>query len=391
MSAPRRRPDARPRPRSSPSASPRTARALALDALERIERDGAYANLVLPEMLERSNLEPRDRHFATELVYGTTRMRRACDFLVDRFLTRDVDPRVRNALRLGAYQLHHLSLAPHAAVGETVEVAPRAARGLVNAVLRRVATGGAVWPDEATRLSYPDWVVGALVADLGEADAINALEIMNTAPVVTERDDGYVQDLASQWVAEAVGALPGERVADLCAAPGGKSTLLAKSGAHVVAGDMRKSRVGLIRANVRADGPLSIVTADAARPPFGPATFDRVLIDAPCSGLGTLRRRPDARWRVDASAPARLAAVQLAMVDAAAELVRPGGSLVYSVCTLTDAEGPDIDRHLAEARPHLVAEPPLEAPWNPCGRGSRLLPQAAGTDGMYLLRLRRSS
>lgn len=388
MSAPRRR-DARAGRRSWPAAAPPTARALALEALERIGRGGAYANLVLPEMLERSHLEPRDRHFATELVYGTTRMRRACDFLVDRFLTRDVEPRVRNALRLGAYQLHHLSLAPHAAVGETVEVAPRAARGLVNAVLRRVSTGGILWPDEATRLSYPDWVVGALVADLGERDAIAALEIMNTAPVVTERDDGYVQDLASQWVAQAVGALPGERVADLCAAPGGKSTLLATSGAQVVAADVRESRVGLIRANVRAGRPLSIVTADAARPAFRPGTFDRVLVDAPCSGLGTLRRRPDARWRIDAGAPARLAAVQRAMVCAAADLVRPGGHLVYSVCTLTDAEGPDIDRYLAEEHPDLVAEPPLEAPWEPCGRGSRLLPQAAGTDGMYLLRLRR--
>lgn len=361
-----------------------------MDALERIERDGAYANLVLPEMLERSSLEPRDRHFVTELVYGTTRMRRACDFLVDRYLTRDVEPRVRSALRLGAYQLHHMALAPHAAVGETVEVAPKAARGLVNAVLRRVATGEVVWPDEATRLSYPDWVVEVLIADLGERDALGALEIMNTAPVVTEREDGYVQDPASQWVAQAVEARPGERVADLCAAPGGKATLLAATGAHVVAGDMRKSRLGLIRANARAGSPLAIVAADAARPPFPSGSFDRVLIDAPCSGLGALRRRPDARWRIEASAPARLGAVQRSMVDAAADLIRPGGRLVYSVCTLTDTEGLAIDQHLATERPDLVAEPPPQGPWEPYGRGARLLPQAAGTDGMYLLRLRRS-
>lgn len=373
------------------SASIRSARALALDALDRIDPGGAYANLLLPELLARSGLAPRDRHFATELVYGTTRMRRACDYLVDRFLTRDLDPTVRNALRLGAYQLHVLSLPPHAAVGETVQVAPKAARGLVNAVLRRVADHPVVWPDEATRLSYPDWILATLTADLGEVEALEALEVMNTAPAVTEREDGYVQDLASQWVAASVGAQAGERVADLCAAPGGKATMLAATGARVVAGDVRPARVGLIRANERAAWPLSIVTADAIRPPFADGTFDRVLIDAPCSGLGTLRRRPDARWTIDAAAPERLGSVQRSMVDAAARLVRPGGRLVYSVCTLTDAEGRAIDEHLAGARPDLIAEPPPEGPWQPHGRGARLLPQSAGTDGMYLLRLRRSA
>jgi 16S rRNA (cytosine967-C5)-methyltransferase len=368
----------------------RSARVLALDALDRIDPGGAYANLLLPELLGRSGLAPRDRHFATELVYGTTRMRRACDFLVDRFLTRDLEPRVRNALRLGAYQLHFLSMAPHAAVGETVEAAPKAARGLVNAVLRRVASNPVIWPDEATRLSYPDWVVAALTADLGPTEAVAALVVMNTAPPVTEREDGYFQDLASQWVARAVGAQPGERVADLCAAPGGKATLLAATGATVVAGDIRKTRVGLVADNVRAGAPLHLVVADGARPPFGPSTFDRVLIDAPCSGLGTLRRRADARWRLDADAPTRLAAVQTALVDAAADLVRPGGHLVYSVCTLTDAESVAIDGHLAATRPDLVPEPTPDGPWQPHGRGARLLPQTADTDGMYVLRLRRT-
>lgn len=363
-----------------------SARALALDALDRIERDGAYANLLLPELLGRSGLEPRDRHFTTELVYGTTRMRRACDFLVDRFLTRDLDLRVRNALRLGAYQLHMLRMPPHAAVGETVEVAPKAARGLVNAVLRRVADNPVAWPDEATRLSYPDWIVDALTTDLGGEAAAVALDVMNTAPPVTERADGYVQDRASQWVAEAVGAARGQRVADVCAAPGGKATMLAASGAIVIAADIRKGRVGLIRSNAP---DLPVIVADAARPPFPASSFDRVLVDAPCSGLGTLRRRPDARWRIDAAAPIRLAAVQRSLVDAAVPLLRPGGSLVYSVCTLTDAETVGIDDHLAATYPWLEPLASLPAPWEPVGRGQRLLPQSADTDGMYLLRLRR--
>ena len=365
-----------------------TARELALDALDRIDRDGAYANLVLPELLGRTGLEARDRHFATELVYGTTRMRRACDFLADRFLTRELDVRVRNALRLGAYQLHFLGMPPHAAVGETVEVAPKAARGLVNAVLRRVAGAPVAWPDDATRLSYPDWIVEVLTADLGAAAAVATLEVMNTAPPVTERTDGYTQDLASQWVAEAVGAQAGERVADVCAAPGGKAMLLAATGARVVAADIRVARVGLIRSNAP---DLAVLAADAARPPFAPGSFDRVLVDAPCSGLGTLRRRPDARWRIDAASPERLGAVQRRLVDAAVSLLRPGGTLVYSVCTLTDAETLAVDSHLATAHPSLVPEPVPDGPWEPVGRGSRLLPQTADTDGMYLLMLRGPS
>ncbi len=371
------------------SSSIRPSRAVALDALERIDPGGAYANLMLPEVLARTGLAPRDRHFVTELVYGTTRMRRACDFLVDRFLTRELDSRVRNALRLGAYQLHYLGMPPHAAVGETVEAAPKPARGLVNAVLRRVSSHAVVWPDEATRLSYPDWVVDTLTRDLGEADAIEALEVMNTAPPVSERADGYVQDLASQWVAANVEAQPGERVADLCAAPGGKATLLAESGATVVAGDIRKSRVGLVVANARPGTLLHAIAADAARPPFAPATFDRVLVDAPCSGLGTLRRRADARWRLDAAAPGRLQSVQAAIVDAAADLVKPGGRFAYSVCTLTEVETTAIAEHLAATRPDFEPEPVPEGPWQPHGSGARLLPQAADTDGMYLLRLRR--
>ncbi len=364
-----------------------SARALALDALDRIEGGGAYANLLLPEMLERSHLEARDRHFATELVYGTTRMRRACDFLVDRFVARELQPRVRNALRLGAYQLHVLGMPPHAAVGETVAVAPKPARGLVNAVLRRVAEAPVAWPDVATRLSYPDWIVHRLEGDLGPVH-VDVLERMNVPPTVTERADGYIQDLASQWVAASVDARPGEVVVDLCAAPGGKATLLASTGATVVAGDVRQGRARLVRRNAPT---LPVVVNDATRSALRPGSFDSVLVDAPCSGLGTLRRRPDARWRIDADAPERLAAVQRAMVDAAVDLVKPGGLLVYSVCTLTDAEGPDVADHLlgGGGDRYDVLGPPDTGPWEAAGHaGHRLLPHVSDTDGMYLLRVR---
>jgi 16S rRNA (cytosine967-C5)-methyltransferase len=361
-----------------------------MDALMRIE-EGAYANLVLPAFLDRSRLESRDRAFATDLVYGTTRMRRACDWLIDRYARGRLDSNVRVALRLGVYQLVFLGTPPHAAVSATVEVAPVRARSLVNAVLRRVADGPVEYPDEATALSYPDWVLERLSDDLGAEPARAALAAMNRPPEVTRRPDGYVQDLASQWVAAAVEVEPGDRVLDLCAAPGGKATAMAHgSAALVAASDVSVARLSLITGNARAVGThnVAVVGADGTAPPYRPRAFDRVLVDAPCSGLGVLRRRPDARWRIDAGDVDRLAQLQHRLIDAAIPLVRPGGTLVYSVCTLTAAETIGVDEGVAARHPELIALPRPEGPWEPAGRGARLLPQTADTDGMFILRLR---
>jgi len=372
------------------------ARRVAAVALERIADGGAYANLTLPALLERSTLDSRDRGFVTELVYGTTRMRRACDWLVDRFLPdpERIDPTARAWLRLGAFQLAFLATPPHAAVGATVEAAPGKLKGLLNAVLRKVSTGLPVtWPDEVTHLSVPDWILRRLTDDLGQEAAAAALAAMNEATGVTTRADGYVQDQASQWVAEAVGARSGDLVLDLCAAPGGKATALASTGARVVAADVRPGRMGLITANAARlgldDGRLVALAADGIRAPFRSGAFDKVLLDAPCSGLGALRRRPDARWRITEDDVVNLAALQRALVDAAVGLLRPGGELTYSVCTLLRTESEAIDAHIASAHPDLDALPAPGGPWVPLGRGALLLPQSAGTDGMYLLRLRR--
>ena len=423
-----------------------TARALALQGLLEVEEAGGRANVVVPELLGGSRLVERDRAFVTELVYGTLRMRRACDWLVDRRLRRPVEPAVRAALRLGAYQLAFLGTPPHAAVSATVAEVAGPARGLVNAVLRRVAgdvAEGLVWPSEPVRLSYPDWIVEELSASLGAHDAAEALAQMNVAPRVTVRADGYVQDRASQWVGQAVLAYPGpgtsrgtragepeagraagrtgpgppallvppwasvapgargatgERIADLCAAPGGKATAVAHgadggSPALVVAGDIDFRRAAVMAENVSRVGVDNVATLvfDGRRPPFPASVFDRVLVDAPCSGLGVLRRRPDARWRIQPDDVPRLAELQRALLDQALILARPGGLVVYSVCTLTGAETTEIDRWLAAAHPEAEAvEPPAGDPWQRVGRGARLLPQAAGTDGMFLLVLRIS-
>lgn len=369
-----------------------SARSVAFDALLRIE-EGAYANLLLPSMLDRSRLAERDRHFVTDLVYGTTRMRRACDFLVDRFVMRELDPPTRIALRLGAYQLHFLQTPAHAAVSATVDIAPKRSRGLVNAVLRKVASAPApAWPDEATRLSYPDWIVERLVTDLGHDDAIAALETMNEPAEVTVRSDGYVQDLASQWVVDHMDVQPGERVADTCAGPGGKTTGLALAGAaHVAASDVQPERAGLVAGNARRyghAGRVTVVAADGRRLPYRPRSFDVVLVDAPCSGLGVLRRRPDARWRVQPGDVTALAALQRELVESGLELVKPGGRLYYSVCTLSADETVMVDRWLAQEHPDLQVLPAPGGAWRATLRGAILLPHNAGTDGMYVLGVR---
>lgn len=353
---------------------------MAYRCLTRIDHEGAFANLLLQAELPKTHLDERDRAFVTELVYGTTRMRRACDALIDRFLSRSPNAALRTLLRLGAYQLHFAGVAPHAAVGESVELAPRASRGFVNAVLRRVADTPMQWPaNDAVRLSYPDWIVDRLRSELGD-EAEGALERMNEPAPVSIRADGYRQDVASQWVAAAVEAGPGQLVADLCAAPGGKATSMAASGATVIAADLQPHRARLITS-------VPVLVADATTPPLRPSTFDRVLLDAPCSGLGALRRRADARWRITEDDVGTLAALQQRMLDSAGPLVRPGGWLVYSVCTLTAQESID---HRPPDGFTVFADAP-GAQWRPYGAGWRVLPHHYDTDGMVLIRYRRES
>jgi len=369
------------------------ARRLALEVLGRIERGGAYANLALRAALDRCDLDRRDRAFVTDLVYGTTRMRRACDHLINRFLHDEIQPEVRTVLRLGVYQLHWAGVPPHAAVSATVAVAPRRVQGLCNAVLRRVADYQPTWPGPAVELSVPDWLIDRLVADLGLDDALTALAAMNRPAPAVVRDDGYYQDRASQLVADLTGEglVPGGRVLDLCAAPGGKATALAAAGASVVAADLRPARLGLVAQNAdRLGHAVALVAADGRTPPFRPGSFDRVLVDAPCSGLGVLRRRADARWRGDEADLADLALLQADLLAGAAALVRPGGQLVYSVCTVTEAETAGVDRRFRGAEPRAEPEP-VGRPWRPHGdhgSGGLLLPQDLDSEGMAVFRYR---
>ena len=364
-----------------------TARRIAIEALERIEKDGAYANLLLPTLLAESGLDERDRAFVTEVVYGTTRMKRAVDYLADRFVDRDdVDSRVRAALRVGAYQLEFMRVPAHAAVDATVAATPKRGRGFVNAVLRKVAkanTGETAWPTDGIRLSYPDWILERLAIDLGDR-AIPVLEAMNQAAKVHVREDGYRQDLASQEVASIVDATG--LIYDLCAAPGGKATFVAGpstgGGAIVMGSDLHEHRAGLVRTAASDTGTaVYALVADALNPPYRPHSADAVLIDAPCSGLGSLRRRADARWRITPKDVDALADLQFELVRSAVDLVKPGGQVVFSVCTLTASESTEVDDRIAAELPQLEPQP-LPDPWESFGRGGRLLPDTFAGDGM---------
>jgi 16S rRNA (cytosine967-C5)-methyltransferase len=377
-----------------------TARGVAIEACTAVDA-GARANAVLAELLERSGLSDRDRALATELAYGTTRMRRACDWLVDQFARGEMEPSVQAAARVGAYQLAYMRAPAYAAVSATVAEAPPRARSFLNAVLRRVAelveAGPIVWPDLPTGLSYPDWVVRRMVEDLGAERALTALKQMNKAAPMTVRADGYAQGPSSQAVGSYVlglldGAAPGP-VLDACAGPGGKATLLARRGGLVVGTEVAPARARLVSNQCRRLGlsNVAVAVADAGAAPWRAATFAGVLVDAPCSGLGVLHRRPDARWRAQPGDIVRLAALQRRLLAASAPLVRPGGVLVYSVCTLTRDETVVVGDWLAgEVAPGGWDDAPLPgAPWQRWGRGALLLPQADGGDGMFVLALRR--
>lgn len=371
-----------------------TARRVAIDALIAVEQ-GARANVVVPELLTRSHLDGRDRNLVTELVYGACRMQRACDWLTDRYARGRLDAEVRAGLRVGAYQIGWTRIPPHAAVSATVEEVRGRGRTLVNAVLRRVTAeveaGLVTWPDRATELSYPDWIVDRLTADLGPDRAQQAMITMNQPASATARPDGYIQDAASQMVAAHLMALGARRVLDVCAAPGGKATALAQPDNElVVAADLSLSRTRMVVANAGKVGATQVaaVVADGTDPPYRPGRFDLVMVDAPCSGLGVLRRRPDARWRIQAADVERLGGLQRDLLSSALTLVCPGGVLAYSVCTMTTTETAAIDTWLARNAPGLTPLPPPGPPWRPAGRGGLLLPQDEGTDGMFLLTLR---
>ncbi|MCS7024063.1 MAG: hypothetical protein NZV14_04645 [Bryobacteraceae bacterium] len=332
------------------------ARAAAFDILLRVAR-GAWAS----ELLRNLDLDERDARLASELVYGVLRRQAQLDYRVGK---PRLDLEVRLALRLGAYQILYLDRIPkHAAVSESVELVKRAkkksAAGLVNAVLRRLEPGDHDWPDPATRYSLPEWLWVRWVAQYGEQTAAQMAEASLRPPEVFVRAPGAApgleptevpgcyralslpqpyrqQDIGSQWVVTLLEIKPGVRLLDLCAAPGNKTATALELGAEVFACDLHLHRLR----DFLAACPR--VVLDATRPlPFR-QKFDRILVDAPCSGTGTLARNPEIKWRLRPEDLMDLQRRQVAILRQAREALAPGGRLVYSTCSLEREENEEV-------------------------------------------------
>ena len=423
------------------------ARLIAFDLLRAVVDKDAYANLLLPKLIAERGLHGRDAALATELGYGTLRAQGTLDEIIDACIDRPIDPPVRDILRIGGYQALRTRIPSHAAVATTVDLARAVgqgrAAGFVNAVLRRIAaTDWDSWCAQLTRGGQPigSWPCGpptrngsstrspprwgsrrsraALLADderprthlvawPGLIDRDELCELSGGepgpwSPYAVRLDGGdpadlapirdrraAVQDEGSQLCAIALADAPIEGPdrawLDLCAGPGGKAALLAalaaQRGATLTANELHPHRADLIR---RATTRWNVeVQVGDARELTG--QYDRVLLDAPCSGLGALRRRPEARWRRTPADVEELAALQVELLDAALRLVRPGGVVGYVVCSPHLAETRDVvaGRDIEDARPLFAGLPDLGD-----GPTIQLWPHLHGTDAMFFALIR---
>ncbi len=433
------------------------ARRLAFEILHRVE-EGAYASVLLAS--REAELDPLDRGLAHELVMGVLRWQLWLDRLIELYADRNVeklDPAVRIILRLGLYQLRFLSRVPaSAAVNESVNLTKlarlRSAGGLVNAVLRRATREPDIDPaatleDPVERISvstsHPAWLIDRWIRAFGN-DETEAFARANNeaAPVafrvvtsrVSETDvcdrllqaggtvtpsritpgawritgggnllwelsakgEIYLQDEASQLVALAVAAKAGERVLDLCAAPGSKSTQIAdytRGLATIVASDFHEHRLRTLISSAKTQKSTNVhcVALDGLQPlPMVADSFDRVLVDAPCSGTGTLRRNPEIRWRITASDFADFARRQQALLINASRVIKPGGRLIYSTCSVEPEENEAVvatflDNNVSFEQAELF----LDLAISTSVGSARTWPHRDGSDGFFISALRR--
>lgn len=412
-------------------------RKTALEALERFRRDGAWSRQVLNSLTKRNALNERDSALAARLFYGVLQNLDFCDHCIHQYAKSKLEPKVRDILRLGVYQILFMDRIPDsAAVSQSVHICRQSgyarAAGLVNAVLRRISENkGALFdvPGKgsaghlAVRYSHPLWLVEELIALRGYKGAEAVLRANNeTAPIYIQTNTlkttpealcealggrlhetvpgcvilenagsfvgtdafrlgwFYVQDPAARTMVMMADPKPGMRVLDTCAAPGGKSFAAAiamENRGEILSRDISDSKLNLVM-----DGAdrmeLSIIRCEAgdARDIAG-GDYDLVLADVPCSGLGVIRKKPDIRYREKEELDS-LPQLQLELMESIATAVRPGGVLVYSTCTWRRRENEDVvDRFLAA---HPVFTKEVERTF---------WPDTDGTDGFYVCRMRR--
>lgn len=433
------------------------ARIAAFEILCRVEA-GAYASVLLASLAE--TLQPRDRALSHELVLGVLRRQLWLDHLIEHFANRaanTIDLPVRIALRLGLYQLRFLSRIPaSAAVNESVNLVRvarvRSADGFVNAVLRRATREPEFDPaetflDSLTRLSvatsHPSWLIGRWLKAFGaeeteafatanneaapvsfrvvrrsrEAEVLDQLQTAGGSVSASAVAEGawrivgggevlrklaqagqlYIQDEASQLVAQVLEAKPGDRVLDVCSAPGSKATQIARSreGITVVAGDLHEHRIQTAAQTARLQGVQSIkcIVLDGQHSlPFREAAFERVLVDAPCSGTGTLRHNPEIRWRISDEDIQDLSTRQGQLLLNASRVVKPGGRLVYSTCSVELEENEAVVNEFLENNDRFEQTPLAVNPslLTPSG-AARTWPHRNGSDGFFISAFKRKT
>jgi 16S rRNA (cytosine967-C5)-methyltransferase len=381
-----------------------SSRRIALRALVRWRNGREFADQIINQLLGKTSLSVADRGFALELFYGVLRNLTLLDFWIDQLRASPLDPTSRDLLRLGLYQLFFLKTPPHAAVFETVAIAPARARKLINAILRRAQREqpGLTTAAEATsvriRFSTPEFLVEKWTRQFG-AEATLELCHWNSRPApiyarinqlrttaeeflkrhpgsflvpgkinfagltnVAEEGDGYIQDPSTAIACEMLQPRPGETVLDACAAPGGKTAYLAEmmsnTGSLVAvdadAGRLRRLTENLSRlrvTNMRAVQCNWLDRASIHAAQFRERSFDRILVDVPCTNTGVMRRRVDVRWRLRPNDFERMPHQQVAILRAVAPLLKPGGSLVYSTCSLEAEENRDVIASFLQAYP----------------------------------------
>jgi len=424
--------------------------------LDRVERNGANADETAGTVLDEfPGADPRDRSLFYEIVLGTLRMRGSIDEVITRTSGRkitDITPIALQTIRTAAYQILYLDrIPPFAAVDRAVENIKRSgqgkgAAGFVNAVLRRVAEGRPDHDREAG-LSHPDWMVEMFKSLLGGEGAISLCRANNMEPPLTVRSiairqdrmdlkailesegisslpgivapqslnlrgGGFsikqsksfiegrwtVQDEAAQIVSLILDPKPGERVLDACAAPGGKTAHIAEQmndRGEVIGLDSDKARLGKAVEIIRRIGLQSVkfMNIDSSKPlPFPENSFDKILVDAPCSALGTLRRSPEIKWRIKPADISKLSERQKLLVTNLVKYLKPGGVMVYSVCTVTPEECGEVVGKILSDRSDLAVETPILPDLPPSmmdGRFVRTWPHLHGTDGFFMARLKK--
>ena len=421
-------------------------RLLAFEVLAEVELQGAYSNLILPKALSESILEANDRALATELVYGTLRMQGRHDHFIsaasDRFLEQ-IDPKALIVLRLGTHQLKQMRVPSHAAIYESVELAKKvvgkSTASFVNAILRKIdsldfdqlSKPTQEYAKLALEYSHPEWIVSSYFDSLKNSSEVISLLQANNIPAkptliawpglatqgelleagalpiatssvaatfdgnpgdiaaIRERRAG-VQDLGSQLVVEKFydQFKPNLRWLDLCAGPGGKaaylSALLKRDGGYLLANEISNERAKLV-SQVMHHGEVNV--SDGRSMPDELGKFDRILLDAPCTGIGALRRRPEVRWRRNLQDLKNLTAMQSELLESATRLLSPGGIIAYVTCSSHQAETKFQIRSFLKQHSNFTRIPVKDERADNDG-DLQLWPHRDGTDAMFLSLLR---